>query len=43
VEVIDGILHDRQPIPPRFTSKPGRDLSFMVKLCTAGAGGMRER
>ena len=51
VEVIDRILHQGAPIPPGFPARLGRDLSFMVKLCTSavdrlttavGAGGMAE-
>jgi 3-hydroxy-9,10-secoandrosta-1,3,5(10)-triene-9,17-dione monooxygenase len=51
VEVINGILHHKQAIPHTFQAKLGRDLRFMVKLCTqavdrlttaVGAGGMRE-
>src|SRR5919199_2706492 len=51
VEGIDLILHEGQPIRPGFTAKLGRDLSFMVKLCTqavhrlttgGGAGGNGE-
>jgi 3-hydroxy-9,10-secoandrosta-1,3,5(10)-triene-9,17-dione monooxygenase len=49
VEVIDRILHAGESIPPTFPAKLGRDLSFMVKLCSqavdrlttaVGAGGM---
>lgn len=51
VAVIDRILHEGEPIPQTFLPKLGRDLSFMVKLCTqavdrlttaVGAGGMRD-
>jgi 3-hydroxy-9,10-secoandrosta-1,3,5(10)-triene-9,17-dione monooxygenase len=34
VEVIDRILHDGASIDPLFPARLGRDLSFMVKLCT---------
>jgi 3-hydroxy-9,10-secoandrosta-1,3,5(10)-triene-9,17-dione monooxygenase len=49
VKVIERVLHQGQPIPPGFPIQLGRDLSFMVKLCTqavdrlttaVGAGGM---
>jgi 3-hydroxy-9,10-secoandrosta-1,3,5(10)-triene-9,17-dione monooxygenase len=51
VETIDRILHHGEPIPPTFQARLGRDLSFMVKMCTqavdrlttaVGAGGMRD-
>jgi 3-hydroxy-9,10-secoandrosta-1,3,5(10)-triene-9,17-dione monooxygenase len=34
VEHIDNILHDGAPVEPAFQAKLGRDLSFMVKLCS---------
>jgi alkylation response protein AidB-like acyl-CoA dehydrogenase len=34
VEMIDRILHGGAPVEPAFQAKLGRDLSFMVKLCS---------
>lgn len=34
VDHIDRILHDGAPVEPAFQAKLGRDLSFMVKLCS---------
>ncbi|MBV8718158.1 MAG: acyl-CoA dehydrogenase [Chloroflexi bacterium] len=34
VERIDRILHEGVPVEPAFQAKLGRDLSFMVRLCS---------